>query len=155
MPYAEMNIYPSGPMSGFYIKYEDYCLQQYGNFVFQRGISKNMDKLWSRFHSQQNYPEFYLGVAKKMAICKCPKTGLEEWYNADRCLSVPQPTIGSTITVNYKMKDVVYCHDLVFMGWVKTPVHEWTMHDGRTFQLEQKFVDELLPQDRRYLRMKA
>jgi len=156
MSVAEMNVYPVGNSiddeydNGF----GDYA-HDHGDIMFQKSTSKNMDKLWSHFHSKQNYPEFYIGIAKKMAICKCPKTGIEEWYNADRCLSVQQPAIGSTITVNDKIKDKVYCRDFVFMGWVKTPVHEWTMHNGRTLQLEQKFVDGLLPQDRRYLRMMA
>ena len=161
MSVAEMNVYRVGSNPKFDIdrkyhtKYENYAAHQYGDFVFQRSTSKNMDKLWTHFHSKQNYPEFYIGIAKNMAICKCPETGVEEWYNAERCLSVHQPEIGSTITVNHKIKDKVYCRDFVFIGWVKTPVHEWTMQNGRTLQLEQKFVDGLLPQDRRYLRMIA
>lgn len=158
MSVAEMNVYCVGEKdfdidSSHHTKYEDYALHQYGDFVFQKSTSKNMDQLWAHFHSKQNYPEFYLGVAKKMAICKCPQTGLEEWYNRDRCLTVSKPVVGSTITVNYKVKNSVYCRDFVFMGWTKTQVHEWTMQKGSTLQLEQRFVDGLLPQDRRYLRI--
>jgi len=104
-----------------------------------------MDKLWAYFHSKQNYPEFYLGLSKKTAICKCPLTGVEELHNADRYISVKNPQIGSTVTIN--------CRNLVFIGWTKFSLHEWRMQDGTSMLLEQTFIDGLSPQDRRYLRM--
>jgi len=141
MSVAEMNIYRVGrPMD---------------DFVFRKSTSKNMDILWARFYSEQNYPEFYLGVTKRLAICKCPYSGAEELYNAERCLTVSEPTIGSIITVNYKMKARSFEREYVFMGWTEGPIHEWIMQSGTTLQLKQKFVDGLLPEDRRYLRMKA
>jgi hypothetical protein len=39
------------------------------------------------------------------------------------------------------------------MGWLTTPVHEWKMSRGKVFMLEQKFIDGLLPQDKRYLKI--
>lgn len=142
MSVAEVNVYVVGQ--------RDF---DKGDLVFQKSTSKNMDQLWNHFHSTQNYPEFYLGIAKKMAICKCPESGVEEWYNAERCLTVSDPVVGSIITVNYNAKGKIYCRDFVFVGWAKGPIHEWTMQKGSTLQLEQKFVDGLLPQDRRYMRM--
>jgi hypothetical protein len=155
---VEMNIYPVGPLPGFdidgkYIEsYEEYAFRDYG-FVFKPCATKNMDQLFSYFHAIQNYPEYYLGPAKKLAICKCPKSGVEEWYNVDRYLTVSNPINGSLVTVNYKRKDKIYSREFIFMGWVKQKVHEWTMQNGTILQLEQRFVDGLLDRDRRYLRM--
>jgi hypothetical protein len=158
---AEMNVYPLGQLLDFDIqgesrrhtKYEDYSMHNYGDVVFQKTTSKNMDKLWAHFHKNKNYPEFYRGIAKRMAICKCPDTGEEEWFNGERCLSVPDPVTDSTVTVTLKMKDKTYTKDFVFKGWVKFPVHEWAMGSGTTLQLSQSFVDGLLPVDKKYLKM--
>jgi len=121
----------------------------------EKSTSKNMDKLWRHFHSKQNYPKFYLGIAKKTAICKCPDTEEEEWYNGDRNLSVADPKKGETVTVTLTVNTGTYSKDFVFMGWVKQPVHEWKMESGSVLQLEQRFVDGLLPEDKKYLRMTA
>lgn len=139
----------------YHTPYENYSAQSYGDIVFQKSTSKNMDKLWRHFHSKQNYPKFYLGMAKKTAICKCPDTGEEEWYNGDRNLSVADPKKGETVTVTITINSGTYTRDFLFMGWVKQPVHEWRMGSGTVLQLEQKFVDGLLPEDKKYLRMTA
>lgn len=133
--------------------YDEQTVHCYGDFSFQKYTTKNMNILWDRFNKNESFPEYYLGIAKRMAICKCPTTGEEEWYNGERCLSVENPEIGSTVTVTLKVKDKVYTRDFVFMGWLKTPVHEWQMTKGTTLQLGQTFVDGLCPQDKRYLKM--
>lgn len=134
---------------------EDYSFHNHGDFVFQKSTSKNMDKLWSYFHSKQSYPDYYLGKAKRVAICKCPITEKEQWFNAERSLSVDDPVIGSTVTVHIKIKNKIYTREFLFLGWAQTPVHEWSMTQGTTLQLEQKFVDGLSAVDRRYLKMKC
>jgi hypothetical protein len=136
-----------------HIPYEDYAMHSYGELSFRQSTTKNMDILWARFNKNESFPEYYLGIAKRMAICKCPKTGEEEWHNGERCLSVENPEIGSTVTVTLKVKDKVYTRDFVFMGWLKIPVHEWQMTKGSTLQLTQNFVDGLCAQDKRYLKM--
>ena len=131
----------------------DYA-NNYGNFSFRKRTSKNMDKLWRYFHAHENYPEYYLGVASKVAICNCPTTGKVEWHNGDRCI-LPSKGVkkGSVVTVEYQVKDKIHNRDFIFMGWVKEPVHEWRMRSGSTLMLEQSFVDGLLSVDKRYLRM--
>jgi len=146
MSVAEMNVYPVCHQM------DDYA-HELGDFVFRKSTSKNMDILWSRFYSKQDYPEFYLGAAKRLAICKCPNRGAEELYNAERCLNVREPTIGSTITVQYRTKARSFEREYVFMGWAEGPIHEWIMQSGTTLQLKQRFVDGLLPEDRRYLKI--
>lgn len=137
----------------FPTKYEDYSLHNCRDFIFQKTSSNNMDKLWNYFHRNETYPEFYLGIAYKMAICKCPQTGKEHWYNGKRCLQIENPKKGTTVTVEVKIKNRIYRRDFIFMGWVQTPVHEWRMKKGTTLKLEQRFVDGLLPQDKRYLQI--
>lgn len=158
---AEMNVYPVGPIPGFdidgkYIEtYEEYAFHDYG-FVHKPGATKNMDQLLTYFHANKDYPEYYLGIAKKLAICKCPESGVEEWYNAERCvLTDLNPKRGSSITVNYKRHSKIYSREFIFMGWVKQTVHEWMMKSETVLQLEQRFVDGLRDRDRRYLRMNS
>ena len=141
----QVNVYPVGEI-------RDTCDNR-GDFVFRKTGSKNMDKLWRYFYSKQSYPEFYLGIAKKTAICKCPVTGEHQWFNGERSLSIENPEKGSTITVTLSIKSRIYSRDFIFCGWVKTPVHEWRMTKGTTLQLEQSFINGLLPDDRRYLKM--
>ena len=149
---TEANVYPIGEMAA---KHEDYSFHNYGDVVFQKSTTKNMDKLWSYFHSKQSYPDYYLGIATKVAICKCPVSGKEEWFNGLKCLSVENPEKGSTVMVTLKIKGKTYVRQFLFMGWVVEPVHEWSMTRGTTLQLEQKFVDGLSNIDRRYLKMKC
>lgn len=148
-----MNVINETKNFSHHTKYDDYSIDKYGDFVLRTTTSKNMDKLWAYFYKNDSYPEYYLGIAKKVAICKCLITGKEEWFNSKRCLSVENPIKGSTVTVKVHVKDKIYTRDFIFMGWVKTPVHEWSMRKGTTLQLEQKFVDGLLPQDKRYLKL--
>lgn len=136
-----------------HIHYECQAIHNCGDFSFQRSNTKNMDKLWARFHKNESYPEYYLGIAKRMAICKCPTTGQEEWYNGERCLSVEKPEKGSTVTVTLEVKGKIYTRDFVFMGWMKESVHEWKTTKGTTLQLSQSFIDGLCAQDKRYLKM--
>lgn len=136
-------------------KYEDYSFHIYGDFTFQTRTSNtnNMNKLWAYFHKNETYPEFYIGIAKKMAICICPQTGKEAWYNANCFLQIENPKKGSTITLNIRIKNLLYKRDFIFISWVQSPVHEWRMKNGTTLQIEQKFIDSLLPQDKRYLKI--
>jgi len=105
------------------------------------------------FYAKETRPEFYLGIAKKMAICKCPITGEQQWFNGDRCLSVENPEKGSIVTVTVNIKTRIYSRDFIFCGWAKDPIHEWRMTKGTTLQLEQSFIDGLRPEDRRYLKI--
>lgn len=124
------------------------------DFVVRKRTSNNMDKLWRYFHASENYPEYYLGVASKVAVCKCPTTGKIEWHNGDSCILASNGAKkGSVVTVEYQIKDKIHNRDFIFMGWVKEPVHEWRMRSGTLLILEQSFVDGLLPVDKRYLRM--
>lgn len=151
---TQTNVYPLGERRDTGdMSCDEYSVKNCGDFVFQKTESKNMDILWRHFYSKESYPEFYLGITKKMAICKCPITGEEQRFNGDRCLSVENPEKGSTVTVTLNIKTRIYSRDFIFCGWVKNPVHEWRMTKGTTLQLEQNFVDGLLPQDRRYLKM--
>lgn len=156
MSVSEMNVYPIGPKSELDIDiYDNYSIHCYCDYVFKKSTAKNMNKLWAHFHYNDNYPDYYLGIAKKLAICKCPITCIEEWYNADRYLNVENPVKGSNITVYYKVQNTMYARDFIFMGWVKQTVHEWAMKKGTILQLEQSFVNGLSSEDRRYLRMYA
>jgi hypothetical protein len=112
-----------------------------------------MDILWRHFHLTESYPEYYTGISKKIAICKCTKTGVEEWHNGERLLSSGILNKGSIVTLTLNIKGRIYTRDFIFNGWVKTPVHEWIMTNGNKLHLEQAFVDGLLPQDKRYLKM--
>jgi len=114
---------------------------------------KNMDKLWAYFHKNETYPEFYIGIATKMAICICPLTGKEGWYNGQCLLQINNLKKGSMVTLDIRTKNSTVRKDFIFIGWVQVPVHEWRMKNGSTLQIEQKFIDGLLPQDRRYLKI--
>ena len=115
--------------------------------------SKNMDSLWRHFHETGNYPEFYLGISEKMAICSCPDTGKDEWFNGKTCLSVTNPMKGSIVTVYNGIKGTLWPKEFIFMGWVKFPVHEWRMKNGEVLQLEQSFIDRLVPEEKRFLKV--
>jgi hypothetical protein len=147
---SEMNVYSIGHIPR---DNNDKCVNYYGEFTFRKSKSKNMNKLWSYFYKNKTYPEFYLGTAKKTAICKCLITGKEEWFNGERCLKVNNPIKGSIVKVELRIKNIMYNGDFIFIEWVKTPVHEWMMRSGTILQLDQKFVDGLLPEDKRYLRL--
>jgi hypothetical protein len=123
------------------------------DFMHRNNTSKNMDKLWSYFHSTENYPEYYLGIAKRVAICKDPGSEKEDWINAEQCLSVENPTKGSTVTVTIRIKGMTYTKELIFVGWAQTPIHEWRMKSGNVLRLEQKFIDGIPPADKRFLRI--
>jgi len=146
-----MNVYPVGERRA--TACEDYSIKNCGDFVFRNRGSNNMDILWRHFYAKETRPEFYLGIAKKMAICKCPITGEEQWFNGDRCLSIENPEKGSIVTVTITIKTRIYTRDFIFCGWVQNPVHEWRMTKGTTLHLEQSFIDGLLPEDRRYLKI--
>jgi len=133
--------------------HEEHDDTEYDDFEFRKSTTKNMDKLLAYFYKIQAYPEYYLGIAKRVAICKCPITGEEQWFNSERYLKVENPVKGSTITVYVQIKTKNYTRDFIFMGWLTTPVHEWKMSKGKVFMLEQKFIDGLLPQDKRYLKI--
>jgi hypothetical protein len=152
---SEMNAYALGhdELYSTAPKPEDYAMNYCGDFVFQKSTTKNMDKLWERFYKNDSYPAYYLGIATKIAICKCPHTGEEGWFNGKRCLSIENPEKGSPVTVTLKVLDKNYKREFLFMGWVNHPVHEWSMTKGSTLQLSQSFVDGLSLHDRRYLKM--
>ena len=100
MSIAEMNVYPIESEWDFDNEDFKYGVRSFKDFAFKKSKSKNMDLLWEHFHTNYNYPRFYLGIAKKVAVCKCPNTGIEERHNSDRCLTVANPTIGS---INHRL----------------------------------------------------
>jgi hypothetical protein len=151
----DMNLYAFGQRLN-----ADYHANQqvnnYSDFALRHSTTKNMDILLESFHKNESYPVYYLGIAKKMAICRCPITGEEEWFNVLShrvCLSIEKPKKGSTITVTLKDLDKIYSREFLFMGWSNYPVHEWCMTNGNTLQLSQSFVNGLSSQDKRYLKM--
>ena len=133
-------------------KNEDCSFYRHRDFTFNNA-RKIMEKLWAYFHETENYPEYYIGLAKRIAICKCPESGEEKWYNGERCLKIANPVKGSTVTVEIQIKDNVHTRDFIFMGWVKVPVHEWRMTKGTILMLEQSIINVLLPEDKRYLKI--
>jgi hypothetical protein len=154
---GELNVYPVGYKVEFEIhsnkERDDTSCYNYSDFVFKKSTSKNMYILWKYFYKHDNYPEYYMGIAKSMAICKCPISGKEEWYNGERCLNIENPKKDSIVTVEIRIKDTIYSREFIFMGWVKTPVHEWKMRKGTVLMIEKRFVDGLLPQDKKYLKI--
>jgi len=148
-----LNSYTIGFQRPYEVGHTEDNIQKDDDCLFQKGTSKNMDKLCSYFYNNETYPEFYIGIAKRVAICKCPITGEEEWFNGERNLNVENPKTGEKITVEMQIKTRKYYRDFEFQGWVKEPVHEWRMKKGTVLMLHQKFIDELLPQDKRYLKM--
>lgn len=125
----------------------------YEDIMYRKNTSNNMDKLWSYFHSTENYPEYYLGIAKRVAICKDPGSGKEDWINADHCLSVDNPIKGSLVTVSIQNKNIIHKKEMIFVGWLRSPIHEWRMKSGTVLRLEQKFIDGLSQADKRFLRI--
>jgi hypothetical protein len=79
--------------------------------------------------------------------------GLEEWYNSARYLSLQNPKKGDTIVVTKIVKGKSYMREYVFVGWVKQPVHEWTMDDNSMLYLEQSYVDGLFQAEKRQLKI--
>jgi hypothetical protein len=138
-----------------YVGENDYIhnSSSYDDFKFQRSTTINMNNLFEYFHKSGSQPKYYRGIAKRVAICKCPKTDEEEWFNGERCLSIENPEKGEIITVTLNIKGKIYKRDFVFMGWVKTKVHEWVMTNGTMLQLEEKFIEALCAKDKRYLKM--
>ena len=106
----EMNVYELGQDvdNSSYREYDETTVRSYGDFISKISTSKNTDTLWAHFHKHDNYPEYYMGTSKRTAICKCPNTGIEEWYNGERCLNIVNPEKGSTVTVELKNKDTIY-----------------------------------------------
>lgn len=138
----------------FHRKYEDYSIQNYGNFVFHPRTSTNMDKLWHMFHETQDYPELYMGVVEKMAYCKCLITGKDEWHNI-KLFSDMNPSNGDRVTLK-KVIENKFCHlDCIFIKWEKETFYEWKMRSGNVLQLRQSYIDGLLPKDKRYLKMSS
>jgi hypothetical protein len=108
---------------------------KFDKFTLHTSRCKNMDKLCSYFNYIENYPEFYLGVAKNIAICKHPDSGKEEWFNGERCLSINNPKKGSIVKIHVTVNNAIYKKDLIFMGWLNARVHEWSMKKGTILQL--------------------
>ena len=42
---------------------------------------------------------------------------------------------------------------MIFVGWLRSPIHEWRMKRGDVLRLEQKFIDGLSQADKRFLRI--
>lgn len=151
----DMNLYAFGQR----LIVDHHANQQLNNccdLSLRQSTTKNMDILLESFHKNESYPAYYLGIATKMAICRCPITGEEEWFNvlSHRVyLSIEKPKKGSTVTVTLKDLDKTYSREFLFMGWANYPVHEWSMTKGNTLQLSQSFVNGLSSQDKRYLKM--
>lgn len=127
-------------------KLEKYCDGYKGDTV-------TMKRMMDHFKSIKTYPTDYLGIAKKMAICKDPNSDLVEWWNAERCLSVENPEVGQVVRVTTNIGNETHEADWMFMGWADQPCHEFLTRDGNVMTLLQEIVDDLLPEDRQYLKM--
>jgi hypothetical protein len=125
-------------------KLEKYC-DGYG------GNNPMMKKIIDIFRSTNAYPKDYLGIAKKMAICKAPHSDLMEWWNAERCLSVENPQVGDIVCVTTMREGLVHRADWIFMGWGDVACYEWILTNGNAMTLMQPIVDDLLPEDMEYL----
>jgi len=120
--------------------------------VLNMNKCNNMDNLLRHFHSNQDYPEFYLGKAENMALCRCPQTGEESCNNGNTFLTT-EPKKNTIVTARIKIKNIVYEKDFVFVKWETANFYEWRMKSGSILQLHQKYIDGLLDKDKKYLRM--
>jgi hypothetical protein len=112
----------------------------------------NMDNLLQYFNSTEDFPEYYLGKADKMALCRCPQTGEESWNNINYLLN-KQPRKNTIVKAQINVMDTVYEKDFIFVKWETENFYEWKMKSGNVLQLRQKFIDGLKPRDKKYLRM--
>jgi hypothetical protein len=149
------------PLNPFIIENEQW--HRYVSFIYARnGCAKNdkrnkksasnMDTLWTHFHNADDYPVLYLGKVNRMAICKCPISGIKEWVNGELLLN-KMPNKGMNVTARTYVKDVMYEKDFIFLKWETENFYEWLMTSRVILQLRQSFIDELSPADRRYLKM--
>jgi hypothetical protein len=157
-----MNVYPLGNSHDYSTLVGDKChtphdeksVHNYGDFVFQKRTSKNMDKLWLMFHEMQDYPELYLGVVEKMALCKCPITEKNEWHSKN-LFADSNPSNGDRIILKRVVKNNLYHRECIFVKWEKEIFYEWKMTSGNILQLRQKYIDGLSPKDKRYLKISS
>ena len=115
-------------------------------------ISNNMDNLLHYFNSIHDYPEYYLGKAEKIALCRCPQTGKETWNNG-KILLIAEPRKNMIVKAQLKIKDTIYEKEFIFVKWETENFYEWRMKSGNILQLRQQYIDGLLPKDKKYLRM--
>jgi hypothetical protein len=115
-------------------------------------VSNNMDTLLHYFYSIQDYPEYYLGKAEQMALCRCPQTGEESWNNG-KLLLTAEPRKNMIVKAQLKIKNTIYEKDFIFVKWETEDFYEWKMKSGNILKLRQKFIDGLEPKDKKYLRM--
>lgn len=125
----------------------------YGDLVFRKKTTKNMDMLWRKFYATQDFPEFYLGRAQKMALCICPETNQEEWHNANSLLMEGEPKKGARLTAFATIEKKQYSKETIFQRWETAAFYEWKMQSGNVMQLRQDFIDGLVPEDKRRLGM--
>jgi hypothetical protein len=150
--------------------------------IFWKNTSSNMDKLWKYFYNIDDYPETYLGKVKEMARCICPISGKHQLFNTNILLN-KKPRYGSIVTVqsintpseiknamlvtfpsiiytnevgflNEKScKNKIYKKDFIFVKWDDDNYYEWRMRSGKILILRQNYINNLLPYERKYLRM--
>jgi len=112
-----------------------------------------METLLENFHATQNYPVYYLGKAEQTALCICPYTNTEEWFNVKNLVITHPPKKGMMLLAYKRENNKLYEKVVVFMSWEKKEIHEWMLTNGDVLQLRQDFVDGLNAKDRRYLKI--
>lgn len=115
-------------------------------------LCNNMDNLMHYFNSIQDYPEYYLGKAERMALCRCPQTGKESWNNG-KILLTAEPRKNMLVKAQLKINDTIYEKEFIFVKWETENFYEWRMKSGNILQLRQQYIDGLNPKDKKYLRM--
>jgi hypothetical protein len=111
-----------------------------------------MNELLHYFNIIQDYPEYYLGKAEKIALCRCPQTGKESWNNG-KILLIAEPIKNMIVKAQLKIKDTIYEKDFIFVKWETENFYEWRMKSGNILQLRQQYIDGLNHKDKKYLRM--
>jgi len=135
------------------VEHKNYPFHKYGvKRSSSKSTSTNMQKLWEKFSSDQDYPELYIGRVENVAVCKCPITGEEQKYNVNDMLN-KNPFNGERVLVQSRFGDVMYHKEFIFMKWDPTVSHEWKMKSGIILRISQWFIDGLFPSEKKYLRM--
>jgi hypothetical protein len=123
--------------------------------VFIQKSLNNTQRLWNHLHETHNFPEYYSGIVERMALCKCPISGNDEWFRPETLGNRNFIRKGTEIEINRMFKNEIYSKKTVFIRWELQPFHEWRLQNGCLLQMRQDFIDGLTREDRRYLKIKS
>jgi len=129
--------------------YADYTVHCAGDVVFRKKTSDAMSMLWKRFCEINDFPELYLRIVARIALCKDSKTMLEEHHDAldIQCDNPDTLRMGQAITV----KNNRFTKDAIFQRWDDQVFHKFRMKSGVYTFLRQDLIDKMTDEDRRYL----